>query len=566
MDRRIPYYLIILVLFLLYVSLTFNTWIVWYNYASSELFNYLFITPIILLIIYFYITDKIILFIDKLNIIVFLILITTSIYLYVYAPYTQYIDQYLVAGSVIAGIAILSLFLHIERVVKRITYVLILILLGLLLIPVPVGIVFDVSAYLTRYILDYSIPLAKIMGTRLETFERGGLVIVRVFYRNSFYDYHIAPICSGIIGMFSVLAVAPLLLAVAFTGSKRLIFRIIGGAVSIVLLAVLMFATNILRLALVFYTTSVFGKEIGYGLFHYSSEIILILPIAYLVIKLLVLFVGKYSFTIRFPKITYPNPQSTLLHIIVVFTALSLLAPIAYSYDYSNPSTFFVNLDNGPPKLFNVGNGTVSNFIPDRFDDVVFTYYGRIKAWEKTLDPSTRIHMFRSILGNGTRNIDIYVEFSNRGSGIHVWEICLPWQNMSVYNTSWVILRSRDGSILRQVWFLKYGKGMLHGALFYWRDKVYSGSGVKYFRLTIMINNYIGRNVTEKEVSLIYRLTYMLWLKSLDASYSIHGTRSVGFEYLKPSIAIIVVLAILVLFRDRMYVLIKKVYSIQRIR
>ncbi len=535
-----------------YVLLTLNFWLIWYKYASTELFNYLIITPLVLLIIFMYLTGNRYGFgKNSLNQVIFLMILAISIFLYVYAPYSQFIDQFLIAGTVFSGVSILVLFINTPSHKKLLLSTLILILTSLLIIPLPVGIVFDLSAYLTRYVLEYSIPLARFMGANLRLGERGGLVIVSVLSPNGWVHYHIAPICSGIIGMLSVLAVSPLILLVALNGYRRLVYRIIGGIIGVVILALLMFAANIFRLALVFYTTSILGKDIGYGIFHYTSELILVLPIVFLDIKITSLIIGGYKLEFNKPVLENIDVKTITVPLITVLIGLSLLLPITYSYNYTTPSHYFVNLDEGPPKIFDVDNGSVNDYVPRRLMNMEFKYYGRIKEWEKSLDPSTRIHFYRYLEPNSSKTIDIYIEFSDRGSGIHVWEICLPWQNITVYNTSWPLFMSPDKKAIRQVWFITYGRGDFKGALYYWRDKVYTGTGVKYFRLTVMLNSYGRENISSRDLIVIRKLAYELWIRSLPASYSMHGILSIGYQYLGASLIVIMILVLIIIMNPK---------------
>lgn len=70
-----------------------------------------------------------------------------------------------------------------------------------------------------------------------------------------------------------------------------------------IVLAVLMFLANSLRLALVFYTTSVFGREVGYGLFHYTPEVVLVFPVAFFALKAAEIFSGKMNIGLPLPPV-----------------------------------------------------------------------------------------------------------------------------------------------------------------------------------------------------------------------------------------------------------------------
>ena len=527
---------------------TWNIWMIWYTYSTGELYNYLIVVPIVLLIIYLNITGGRLGITYHLSAGIALLLVLFGLFLLVYAPYTMLIDQYLVAGVVLILASILVLFMKPVNGNKYwfLGAVAAVIVSSLIMVPLPPGLVFDVSAYLTRYALSIAVPLAKAVGTPLSSSISGGVVRIIVDSPNGPVRYDIAPICSGIIGLLSVLAVAPLLIVASLRGSSSLGKRIAGGVVGVSVLAVLMFLANSLRLALVFYTTSVFGREVGYGLFHYTPEIVLVFPIAFIALKAAEIFSGKMNFGFHIPRFDYGRGSIRIFSSYLLL--LLLLVPITLSYDYSTPTYVFANMDSGEPMILNKLTGDTAKFVDESIGGTYsFSYLGRIYEWEKALSPTTRIHLYRYVYMDYMKTLDIYIEFSEQASGLHVWEICLPWQNITIYNTSWPEFVSPDGEYIRQVWLIQYGKGGLNGVLVYWRDKVYTTRGVEYFRLTVMLNSF-DENITRQDIDTVRKLAYKLWLRTIDVSYSIRGIRSIGLNYYTHIVLPVALISLMILY------------------
>ncbi len=521
--------LVLVLLFSLFILFTWNIWQIWYTYAIGVLYNYLIIAPIVLLLVYLNITHGKLVFGSSLSAAASLLLVLVGLFFLIYAPYTVLIDQYLILGTVLILTSILVLFIDPgKRKNNALCAFIAVVLTSLVMVPLPAGLVFDLSAYLTKYALLIAITLARIMGTSLTISSSSGIIRVIVSSPNGPVYFDIAPVCSGIIGLLSVLAVAPLLIISSLKGSRKLSRKIMGGVVGVAILAILMFFANTLRLALVFYTTSLFGKEIGYNIFHFTPEIVLVFPIVLVSLRATELLSGKINLELSIPKIRYtPGNLRILISYIVLFL---VIGPVVLNYNYSTPVHVFANTDD-EPIIINKLTGNIEKFIDDNISHRYnLTYLGRIHEWEQALSPTTRIHLYRRAFRKEMKFLDIYIEFSKQGSGLHLWEICLPWQNITIINTTWLYFTSVDNAYIRQVWLIEYREDELRGILVYWRDKVYTMNGIQYIRVTIMLNNF-GKNITEHEAKTVINLAYELWIRSLEESFSINSIKGVGVGY-----------------------------------
>lgn len=197
-------------LMMFFLVSTWNIWMTWYTYSAGELYNYLLVVPIVLIIVYLNATGGRLGIVYHVSAGTALLLAIIGLFLLVYAPYTMLIDQYLVAGTALILSSILVLFVEPLKDKRRLPAVITAVVAtSLIMVPLPPGLVFDLSAYLTRYAPSIAVPLARLLGTPLSFSTSGGVVRIVVDSPNGPVRYDIAPICSGVIGLLSVLAVAP---------------------------------------------------------------------------------------------------------------------------------------------------------------------------------------------------------------------------------------------------------------------------------------------------------------------------------------------------------------------
>ena len=514
LSRRIHRYAAALYFFaasLLYIYLSRSSLQAWLRYADTELYSYLYITPLVAALLTIFILGDKRLGPDTVSGSAAALVAAAALGIILIGFETFFIEQVLILSM------ILLVYSTLVAVAGRgsLRSVLALSPLVLLMVPPPQYYVYIVSSHLTNIVGRLSYRLALMMGARVELLERYGILVAKVVEpggKSVFFE--IAPVCSGVIGFLSVAAVSPLIIYIAYRGERSRLHRAVAAVLGVLVLALLMFAANVLRLALVFYMTHLYGYSIGYGLFHYTPEIVLILPVAYIAIRLVEAVAGKYTLTLRLPRLKPPeNIMALGLLIAIVIPAASALA----ASDIRTPDAVFVNTVQGPPALLFHGEEKPRPLIANS-TNIHILYIGRERSWEKSLGPTTRVHFYRGDMGNKT--IYIYIEFSRKPSQIHMWELCLWWQNITVYGSIFINYYDERADYAMLVDNVYYGKGMLRGTLIYWRDIVYTENGLEYFRATIMYNRYDGRNVTEQDVKLINKTAYTIWYRAISASYA----------------------------------------------
>lgn len=513
----------------LYLLLFINIITLWLQYVSLDLYNYLTITPLIILIIYYGVLRKYSLVFSIKKIVVFTTLYLLGGFLVFYSILFEALgDQIIILGMLLLIQSIISLYVSNKDIYK----VLLLTFSLLILIPLPQNIVYELSAVLTRIVLSFSIPLTEFLGVDLKVNEESGYIIVNVLHGNEYVRFEIAPICSGVIGLLSVVAVAPIIIYVSINGVKELFWKVLGGIIGVLILSVLMIIVNTIRLTMMFYFTSLYGFEIGYNIFHYTPEILLVIPTVFLVVKIVDKIAGNASL---FPsKIKSRNNDEKYENIsekkYLALLPIILILPIAFpiiNTSFQTPKLIFINVETGPIMLFNITSGVKELFVPRVFRNVYIEYIGRQYDIEKGLYPTHRIHVYRALY-DSNKILDIYIEFSSKPS-IHIWELCLWWQNITVLNESEFLVFDPSGEIIFAVKELSYSGKFLKGYLVSWRNKYYTERGIEYTRFTIMLNIIREQSITDKDKEFVKDLARNLVIKGIDASY-VKYSKIAGFK------------------------------------
>lgn len=516
---------------------------VWINYATLEMYSYLMVTPVIMLILYITVLNSVELKHSPVKYMYSTMLFSVGL-LMIYAsigvtPFKSlsetYGDQTLILGAALLIHSIVIYFAGENNVLK----LLLLTTAILITIPPPSTWMFRFSLILTDTLLALSIPTSRFLGLDIHVKESQIYKTVSIREGNQTIDFNIAPICSGIIGLTSVLALSPILILVGLKGRGSFRKRILAGVAGVALFAVLMFFTNVLRLVLIFYFSSKYGVEVGYRIFHQTPEILLAVPITFIVIKFIDMINGGFSINIGLNKVF--NNRSRLVtnfglrDIIALATPLLLimlatepLGNLAFASTYPSHYVYTGTYD-GPIYLFNTRSGELEEYVPSNYHGVNIRYFGRLREYEEAAGETNRIHYYRGFYGI-YKTLDVYVEFADKPGDIHVWELCLPVNEINI--TYWTTLDVKEPSenIVFNVREIHYAWGNTRGILFYWRDKVYSDRGLQYYRVTVMVNSY-STPVDSLDRELVYKLAEQLVLKNLQASFIKHAKSTIGFEY-----------------------------------
>ncbi len=515
-----------LILFLIFTLLYLSTINIYVNYVSNELYSYLYVSPISFII---YIVLGLAgrrLTINNYSIIAGSLYIALSLIFIVVAFEYGYIDLFLPLSYLILVYGFFILLFGGENLRFLIPSTILL----ATMIPIPPTSIFDITARLTRITGYYAISLARIMGTSLEYTSYHGYQVVIVNTPSRQVMFSLAPVCSGIIGLTSVLAVTSIIVLIGLrTSFKRLGFKLLLIALGLIILTLLMFLANVVRLALVFTLTHYLGYEIGYGLFHYTPEIVFIPPIAYITIKFMDKIGRGYTIDFSFPRIAYSRGLY-VLSVAILFMILIPLSLALYHLDYSIPRYVFVNTHEGPPMILNRSSLTEFPVLSGNH----VSYVGREPSWEQLLGPTTRVHHYR-VEFTGLPDITVFVEFSKVSSQIHAWEICLKWQGIENFTARSIYIGLPELGYVRNLILINFTHEDMEGVIIYWRDKVYTEDGIEYYRVSVIV---AGRDIFKhyREVyDAIYGIARSIWIRSVYGSYSVYGlsvVRKVELSYI----------------------------------
>ncbi|MEM0380476.1 MAG: archaeosortase/exosortase family protein [Desulfurococcaceae archaeon] len=547
-------FLIILLILIIYFTIFYHVVVLWYSYATLELYSYLLITPLVLMLIYINIVNGIDYGYFHRKYFTYLILFLIGSFLIFYSPMSEeYADQMIILGFILLAHSIIILFSRFNDL-RKLT---IMIPSLLIAVPIPNLLTYHVSAILTRHLLNMVVPFSKLLRIPINVVESSGFIIVNVDHGNEIVQFNIAPVCSGIIGLFSVIAISPLIILVSFNGEKDYFRKILASLIGITLFLTLMFLSNVIRLTMVFYFTSLYGLEIGYKIFHYTPEIVMVLPIVYIVIKILDRIARNVKLLSRKKPDTNHRDylNKSLIFLIPLLCLIPLAIPVS-TVSYHRTNYIFIHTFNGPVLLFDTSSGLKELFVPRIYRGISLEYYGREREIEATLGSLHRIHVYRGVIETG-KYIDIYVEFSAHPT-IHIWELCLWWQNMTVYNKERFYIEDPSGLIIYSAEVLYYRGGYLNGVLSSWRNKYYTEKGLELARFTIMINS-VYRNITSRDIEILRNLSEELILKSGEASIAKYS-KIAGFDlsyYYSVVIPFTIVLTVIILIRRKLYDLLK---------
>ncbi len=494
-------------------------------YLNNEVYSYLYIIPISIAILYYGLfSGERIGFTDK-SLYTGVVLLFLSLLSLYYSARTPFIDQ-LVVLSLVLGVYSLVLMLTAGYRLAKSLYVIPFILLA---VPLPLAFVFDLTAYLTRATSYLAIGLARVLGVSLHYTVVNGQQVVVIDTPGGKAYLSIAPVCSGIIGLTSVLGVSPVIAFLAYRARvDRVLKKIAILVIGLLVLTVLMFIANVLRLALVFATTSWFGLGIGYGLFHYTPEIVFIPPIAYVVIKVIEKIGNGIDLSLQKPVISISGDKLVLYtSVCFVIASIAPLIIIGSTLTINTPEQYFINTYSGPPRLIDKRAVVVEDLFSEYNRSFIVRYIGRNPEWEELLGATTRVHEYVFIDYSSGVEFHVFIEFSQVATHIHVWELCLKWQGITNFTAGAITFVSPDNEYIADVREINFTHGLTHGYIIYWRDNVYTENGLEFFRYSIVVTN-TTYPVSPYYMDIARDIARNTWMKLLNTSYIVYSVETIN--------------------------------------
>jgi len=343
---------------------------------------------------------------------------------------------------------------------------LIITLLLLLLIPVPRLVVDYLSMMLTNPLVN----LASLV-TGAETFIENGVVGLRVVdglgYLRVFY---IAPECSGVVSLMTVLALLPLMLYIVLRSpaSWRARAWALGKALIAALLVV--FAGNVLRVILVVIATRSISYDAAMELFH-STPAIVYVAIATAISSYIVL------------KLPRGSDSGGGSHVVSSGTGLAktmLLAVAVLVFLTASTSAYTTSIQGGqvavdPARLLEapgsvVFNATSNSTVMQEFKSLPNPRIGEALG---------ALAVYNVVINYNGSVFYGYIELAESPSRFHSWVVCLTVQGYSI-DEYW----SEVGSTT--VTYMVASKGFQKLLLAYTIYGYHTWAGDIYVKLTLM--------------------------------------------------------------------------------
>ena len=350
------------------------------------------------------------------------------------------------------------------------------------------------------YIQSAAYELTPIVTKSAAAITGAGIVETRVYTALKVVDkdgivrlFRVAPVCSGITSLLSIIALLPLILYLAAESVDPPIRKIIYTILAATSSAITVFAGNILRLAMIVWIARSMGYQEAIGAFHSFPSLIYV-SIATIVG---ILFISRLRLpglkaklgSIVIKRVVKPRmyiPYSSILAILALFI---ILINVSSSYvSQPVPTTSFTKLLSNPSiVVFNETNNALVKSIPQ---PIIGEALGALDV--RTIN-----------VRYGDSSYTGYLELAENPGRFHGWYVCLTAQGYRI-EKSWS--ESLHGLIINYMIILKNNRKLLLGYTIY-----------KY---PVIINN--------KETTMYIRVSLFASTRNIDEN--IRNIRSIFTE------------------------------------
>jgi len=295
----------------------------------------------------------------------------------------------------------------------------------LLLIPVPTSFVDSLTPYLSKAVARI---VAFLTGARI--IASPGFTELEVSTPGGIARFNVEAICTGIVAIGAVLAIAPLLLYVASFSIGKLLRRV-GVALLVAVSALAVgFVGCIIRVLIVVLAAKSIGVDHAYQLLHYSPSIL------YSSIAVII----AYHIINRFCRFRQVMPQATgrvfatvswgyvagaqLVVAIIVFSVIGLSQLIC------SPSPEAI-----PEKVVHVSS--LESFVKD--PEIYVLNVSNAKVYKYFDEYLTRVlnalAVYRALITVGNETLSGYIEVVDTPARLHTLQLCLTLQGYNVVST-----------------------------------------------------------------------------------------------------------------------------------
>ncbi len=350
------------------------------------------------------------------------------------------------------------------------------------------------------YIQSAAYELTPIVTKSAAIITGSGIVETRVYTALKVVDkdgfirlFRVAPVCSGITSLLSILALLPLILYLAAESVDPPIRKIIYTILAAISSALTVFVGNILRLAMIVWIARNMGYQEAIGAFHSFPSLIYV-SIATIVG---ILFISRLRLPglkaklgpIVIKRVVKPRMYIPYTSILAILALFIILINVSSSYvSQPVPTTSFTKLLSNPSiVVFNETSNALVKSIPQ---PIIGEALGALDV--------------RSInVRYGDSSYTGYLELAENPGRFHGWYVCLTAQGYRI-EKSWS--ESLHGLIINYMIILKNNRKLLLGYTIY-----------KY---PVIINN--------KETTMYIRVSLFASTRNIDEN--IRNMRSIFTE------------------------------------
>ena len=350
------------------------------------------------------------------NVMVALLLISLSLYFYMLSWISEYTLELQTLSLIFMFWALIALIVDLRSLAK----IKCIIVLSLLLVPVPRIVLDYLAALLSREVAEVA---ASITGAEL--IIREAIVLKTIGPEGEPVLFEVGSACSGIVSLAGFIVGLPLIINFAYSSNASKHRKIIATLTSSALLLILLFLSNLVRLALIVLSGKIWGLDAAMSVFHYTPSIFLtIISVTAVMLVLFKLIPGHKIHTAKTLKLTTKLSKNTLASLLLLLAVLALIVP-----ELLEASTPYI-----PVKV--KGQIIPAEEIPTNIENYVFnsTLFKILDVKrERRIEIALNIPMvklvtmkYRGIL------LRAYIEGSDNPAYFHGWPACLTYQGYSL--------------------------------------------------------------------------------------------------------------------------------------
>jgi len=346
-------------------------------------------------------------------------------------------------------------------------------------VPIPRQAVDYLSSILTRVVAS---AVSTITSTQVV--EREGMLMLLVKDATGASRlFEVAPICSGVVSILSILTISPIIAYFAIISSSSKAKKLLYASTSLAIAVITVFIGNLVRLILIIELTKRVSSEVALMFFHYTPSIIYVAIATFLAIHSISKFlyipktsIHSSSIAIKFikPSLSFYLAIATYAILLITYNSVAPLISAATLTQFSiSVSSLPQLLEKPATAILNSSNILILQDIPEP------------KISESLGVPAVR----RIVLEYNETQFVGYIEIADTPTKFHGWYVCVTVQGYDI-EKSWVEVGNTT------IYHMVISKSRSKFLLSYTIYKLSLPEGITYVRLSI-ITPIIEENIQE---------------------------------------------------------------------